>query len=731
MKRTILALVFPLLLGRAAGAFADEPEKAETEEGAVATVADSITVTSASRRPERIVEAPAAMTAVTRSEIERQASHGQVPKLLENAPGAELTQSGVYDFNFNIRGFNTALNRRVLVLIDGRDASMPFTGSQEWVAFSFPLHDIETAELVRGPASALYGADAFNGVINLVTRSPRDSQGGAVQITLGELSDRRLDARYSRALGGGWYLKAVAGTQESDDFNRPRTAATEYPGLPLEVVPPPLDEVETDFGSLRLDKELAGGSSLLTVEGGTAAVGGAIGVTNVGRIQPTDVHRPWARVNLNTRHWNLMASRSERDARLLSLATGGNLYLDEERTGAEIQGNAELRQGRARLVGGASFTEIGVDSADPRGVQTVISGKERERRHGVFGQLDADLGDRLKAVGALRWDKSDLRDGRFSPKVALVWSVRPGQTLRLSYNEAFQSPNFGEIFTSIPVAAPVDLSALEQALAPALGGVPLGFGSIPVLALGNENLEDEEIRSYEAGYSAILGSNLFLTVDVYRSEVEGFVSTLLPQVGTSLGRLNPDYGPYRAPAALQPQVAILVLNTLAAVLPPELFAMLSNGPDGAPVFAALSFANAGRVDSQGVDLALQGTLGRGWSFAASCSHLDFDIQEQAAENPILPNAAEDRAHLSLSWAGERLGSSLGVRWVDSFSWRSGVFQGRVPSYQVVDWYAGYKVSERWSVGLNVANLLDEEHYEIFGGDLLGRRALGTVTLSFQ
>src|SRR5689334_22850847 len=140
MQRTIRAFMFLFLSAWAAGASAAEPdEEPAAGEEPVAAVADSITVTSASRRRERIAEAPAAMSVVTRSEIERQASHGQVPKLLENAPGVELTQNGLYDFNLNLRGFNAAINRRVLVLIDGRDASMPFTGSQEWPAISFPL----------------------------------------------------------------------------------------------------------------------------------------------------------------------------------------------------------------------------------------------------------------------------------------------------------------------------------------------------------------------------------------------------------------------------------------------------------------------------------------------------------------------------------------------------------------------------------------------------------------
>ena len=104
--------------------------------------AETITVVSASRREERITEAPAAITSLPHEEIEREAATGQLPKLLEFTPGVDVTQSGLYDFNLNTRGFNSSLNRRVVTLIDGRDPSVPFLGSQEWAAISFPLDDL-------------------------------------------------------------------------------------------------------------------------------------------------------------------------------------------------------------------------------------------------------------------------------------------------------------------------------------------------------------------------------------------------------------------------------------------------------------------------------------------------------------------------------------------------------------------------------------------------------------
>ena len=158
--------------------------------------AETITVYSASRRRERVVEAPAAITVVSEEEIGREASHGQLAKVLEFTPGAEVTQSGLYDFNLNTRGFNSSLNRRVPALLDGRDPSVPFLMSNDWPSMS-SLGDIASVELVRGPSSALYGTNAFNGVLNLTTKQPRFSQGG----TLVALRRRAGDPARRRALG--------------------------------------------------------------------------------------------------------------------------------------------------------------------------------------------------------------------------------------------------------------------------------------------------------------------------------------------------------------------------------------------------------------------------------------------------------------------------------------------------------------------------------------------------
>ncbi len=708
--------------------------------------AETITVMSASRREERITEAPAAVNVVSALEIEREASTGQVPKLLEFTPGVDFTQSGLYDFNFNTRGFNSSLNRRILTLIDGRDPAVPFLGAQEWAAVSFPMDELASVELVRGPGAALYGANAFNGVLNMTTKAPRSSEGGQLRLTGGELSTRRADFRYAGGFGNEFYYKVMGGYLASDDFTLSRNQKVEYSTfctatvttncLRREAVPLQEQEVKVGFGGLRLDKYFAEGAAVLTVEGGTATLEGPTFLTGIGRVQTTGVDRPWARVNLNTTHWNFLTYYDQRKAEdQVTLASGGKLFEDSSNVHGEIQGNYGFAGDRVFVVGGISYHEQDIDTANNQGVQTLMFEARKEHQEAAFAQLEINVSEKLKAVLAGRVDESTLHDTQFSPKAALVYSVTPKHTLRLTYNEAFQVANYSEFFLRAQTVLPgsttssLNLSAIENALRPLLGGTSLGFGSIPILALGNNDLEVEDIKSSEIGYSGIFGTKAYVTVDYYRSEIDNFITDLLPNVSAA-GRLNPNFGAYSAPANLPEPVRAAILNALRANLPPSLFALLSNAPNGAPIVALASYANFGQVDTQGVDIGLNFYVNDNWTLDASYSWFDFEVNEKLLGDQLIPNAPENKYTAGLTFNGDRLGASLKYRWVEGFDWAAGIFIGSVPSYDLVDLGATYRLTDNIELGLDVSNLFDDEHYQSFGGDLLQRRALGNIRLTF-
>lgn len=703
----------------AAGETADVEVSVEWSLGFVET----ITVTAASRRTERLIESPSAASTITADEIDRQAGHQQVPRLLAFLPGSQVIQTGLYDFSFNTRGFNAPINRRVLTLIDGRDPSVPVSfGHQEWAAGPFAMDEIEKVEVVRGPAAALYGAGAFNGVLNITTRAPRDAPGGHLRVGVGELATRSFSARHAALLDGPWSYKVTGSAERSGDFTRSRVTGVEYaPGtLPQEVVPLTTDRVDVLSGSARLDRNTA--TTRLSVEGGSTRARGFTSLTSAGRSQAGEVNRPWLRGSFGTPRWNAHAYYTGRLANeLLNLSSGGLVFLSEASLGAEVQGNRDFAEGRGLFVGGASWGRQSVDSGDPGGVQTVFDAPAAAQRGAVFGQVTWDFTPQLKAVGSLRWDASELHDARLSPRGAVVFSPVDGHSVRVNYSDAFQSPTLVEKHLLADVAPALDLSVLESALRPVTGGTALGFGAIRFLAVGNPELEVERITSLDLGYTGVLNGRTLLTAAFYRNWLADFTSNLTPRAGTPLGFIAAGVAPYAPPAGLSAAAAAAVIGALRDALPPALFASLSSGAGGAPAISLLTFTNVGTATAQGVEIGVTSVYGK-WRGDASYNFFDFDIDEPM-QGTVSANTPRHQISAGLSYVDARFDASIRARRVGGFDSVAGIFVGPVPSYGVADLSGNWKLHPQLSLGIDIANAFDNSHYEVFGGSLLERRTL--------
>jgi outer membrane receptor protein involved in Fe transport len=691
---------------------------------------ETLEVTATSRRPERIVEAPASVTKVTEGEIAEKAAHSQLPKLVEFAPGAQVTQGGVYDFNLNARGFNSSLNRRVAVLIDGRNPAASFFGAQEWAAVGLPLDDLAGIELVRGPSAALYGANASSGILNITTKEPRYSRGGAVRAAFGQLGTANLDFRWAGALGGDWYGKVLGGVHQSGDFFVSRKGAAEYTVpcgsgvttncLPQEsIVPARLDDDNSMFSSLRADKYLPN-STVLTMEAGLGHVAGPVVQTGVGRTQVTDVSRSWARFNVNGNHFNVFTAYTGRDAPgQLALSSGTNSTLTSHTLQIEGQTDRSFAGNRVQVVGGASAQIDRINSLDKGiGRQSLVFEPIRSNQQALFGQADWRVAGGLRLVLAGRGDFSSLHEFQFSPKGSAVYTIAPGHSVRITYNEAFQVPNYSEYFLQADAAPPANLTPLNGLCL--ASGVDCHFGPTRILAVGNRNLEVEKTRTLEEGYKGLIAGRALLTVDYYRSRASNFITDLLPQLGTSLGRINSDFGPWQAPAGLPPAVAAQIRAAAPAIL--------SNNLDGSNILAAVSYTNLGRVDTQGVDLGLNAALPAGWHSSFAYSWFDFTIHNPVPglDAMLLPNSPDHSVNVGAGYARGRFDADFNFRWVDAFRWSVGPFQGDVPSYTTADLTANYDLPRGLTLGINVANIFDDAHWETFGGDVLRRRALVSI-----
>lgn len=720
-----------------------------------------LVVRAASRVPERVVEAPAAISVLDRARMTELSITGQVPQAMRNAPGLDVAQSGLNDFNVNMRGFNTTLNRRVLVLQDGRDLALALLGPQEWGSLTNPLGDFSSVEIVRGPGSALFGPNAYSGVVDIRTYLAREVEGTKAAIGAGELSSLRADVRHAVVMGGDRLgLKVNLGYSRADSWTQSRTAfdgrdlSREYADatdatIPDQVEAVPLfgqsvdagtgmalgdpDPIQSVYGAARMDYYALNGS-VATVEGGAAKYENTVYVTDSGRIQMDGTLRPWLRLAWDQERLNLAAwytGRNTGDTPQRSLLSGGEIVDKSAVMQLEGQTNAWFDEGDGRVVVGASARSTRANSE-----LTLFSPAEDDRndtQYSVFGQLEYDLTERLKVVIAARYDEGSLFDGQFSPRGAIVFTPVAGHSVRATINRAFLTPTQVEKHLRLPAAPPADFSELEagmrQAFGEALAGVPEGTlfsnsSAVPILTLGNETLGVEEVTSYEIGYKGQIRNGVFLTADIYYSDLSNFVTDLLPGA-------NPNLGPWTAPAAVPEELRGILEGAIRQALGPGLAsAGLTRLSDGTTAIA-LSFGNAGDSKVYGVELGGSIEASRELRIDANYTFFGFEVDAST----LLPgtvvkgNSPRHQANFSVAYQGFNglsLGGSLGIS--GAYEWAAGVFAGDVPGRQTVDLQASYRLNDHVRVQGVATNLLDQQRFHVFGGSVIGRRVLLGLTL---
>lgn len=713
-----------------------------------------VTVVAASRRPQRLLDAPAAVTVVDAARIRDLALFGQLPLLVADLPGVHVQQGGAFEFNLNTRGFNFTNNRRMLVLVDGRDVSVPLLGNQEWSDFSL-LEDAVRVELVRGPGSALYGASAFGGVLAITTPQVRESQGLRTTITGGSPSTGRADVRYGVVgEGGGWGARVAAGGMRGASWDRsrtdslalrreygtaygiPRAPAPGYEFVPLvgqrtgaplgasSVASGSIDPTDAWYANVRTDKYLATGGAL-TLEGGVSRAERMMSTVSTGRSQTIEATRPWARLAWTDSASTLFAYYNARAGIDQALSTPTQLRNRSSTLHVEGQHDFRRHDGRAGLTVGASARETRVDTD---GSLLSAEGDGSATHYGaLFGQAELLVLPTVRLIAAARGDIGSRDSRQFSPKAALLWHVRPTQSLRATFAQGYLVAPPLARFLEYEAGPPLDLRPLEAGLrasplGAALQGVPQGTlftqsAAVPLLALGNPNLRPERVSSIEAGYKAQF-SRAFVSVDAYVSRLDGFLSQLLPGA-------NPAFVPWTPPNAI-PEVARgavrdAVLGTLGAGL--------TRRADGSTAYV-LSGGNAGRATERGIEFDGRWQLSPRLSVDANFTRYDFSLVSGSfiSGDSVLPNTPANSGNAALTYQpvpGTR--ARIAVRAAEAFTWRSALWRGPVPSSTTVDLVLARAFPGGLSVSLAGNNILDQARYQFYGASLVRRRVLASIT----
>lgn len=413
-------------------------------------------VLSASRLSQPVSEAPVAVTVIDQEMIHA-SGFRDIPDLLRLVPGFSVAYTRDNTWAAGYHGLGDAFSRRFQVLVDGRSIYSPHYGAVNWSDLPLAIDDIERIEVVRGPDAAIYGANAFAAVINIITKTAAQVAGDFVSLQYGEQGMRGATVRHGGGDGALRY-RLTASTQQRDRFERDVTSKTGPGAVDNGQY---FESGKTSFVNGRMDWQLSTNSDAM------AQFGLSQGNWNAGMrvdnpmLNPTAVLEPqqqdsralylqlaYHRVESARREWRLQGyfSRNRFDADALedltSLGVGVvnvDQYLLQTRSNIELQVNEQWRP-NLRGVWGGEIRQESVTSP-----QNYNSGRKwRGELARMFGNVEWRPHPRVLLQGGAMLEHHYFTGIDLSPRVAANFTVMPGHVIRVGISRAYRSPTFFE-----------------------------------------------------------------------------------------------------------------------------------------------------------------------------------------------------------------------------------------------------------------------------------------------
>ncbi|MBF0611704.1 MAG: TonB-dependent receptor [Magnetococcales bacterium] len=180
----------------------------------------NVRLTTASRKDQRLADVAAAVYVIDQEEI-RRSGMNNLPELLRMVPGLNVARIDSSNWAVSSRGFNGQYANKLLVLMDGRTIYSPLFGGVFWSLQEVMLEDVERIEVIRGPGGTMWGANAVNGVINIITKKAGDTQGGLVSAGVGSLDKRKVALRYGGKIQDKMAYRLFLRNVERSEFTQP------------------------------------------------------------------------------------------------------------------------------------------------------------------------------------------------------------------------------------------------------------------------------------------------------------------------------------------------------------------------------------------------------------------------------------------------------------------------------------------------------------------------------
>jgi iron complex outermembrane receptor protein len=484
-RGAVVTVVLAIALGAELGAQAPPDLSRVTLEDLM-----KMQITSASRKEQPIEEVPAAVFVLTQDDIRRSGMR-TIPELLRLVPGVQVGRINSSNWAVSIRGFNDQFSNKLLVLVDGRSIYQGVFSGVFWDAEDLVLDDVERVEVIRGPGAAVWGANAVNGVINIVTKSALETKGTLVRVGAGSFDRAQVTARYGGAFASGAYRVYSQWTARGD---------TRMTGAS------PDDNWTIFTSGGRAD--WARGADEWTVDGSVKAGQGntiwklpltavpdfaprvsAASSFTLGHVLGRWTHRTGAGSSIQVQTSAAILDRQD--------------FIPLKETALDAQGQYHAKLGArhdvvagggARLVKSSTGGNFAV-SFDPSNMHTLVSN--------LFVQDEVTLQPGLRLTLGTKLEHEPRAGWGLQPTARLMWSPAPRHHLWMGASRALRTPS------------PTDTSVRVNAIV-LPGELPMVIGIV-----GNPDYKAEAFHDIEGGYRVQIGQVASVDVTTFRGHYTG------------------------------------------------------------------------------------------------------------------------------------------------------------------------------------------------------------------
>jgi iron complex outermembrane recepter protein len=449
----------------------------------------NIQVTSVSKKEQKLSKTGAAIFVITQEDIRRSGATN-IPDLLRMVPGVDVAQVDANRWAISIRGFSDQHADKVLVLVDGRSVYSPSFSGVFWDMVDVPLEDIDRIEVIRGPGGTVWGANAVNGVINIITKKASATQGGLISAGTG--SGDRGDGlvQYGGQIGQTGSYRIFGRYFDTGDsvFPSGQQAA---------------DGWQAGHAGFRSDWDLSQ-QDTLTVQGDFLKTDESQTITtlfaNALPVMETFNDPLTATAGNVLARWN----HTLRNGSQMSLQIYDDYsrhfeqgFLDEQNT-VDIDFQHHIALGsRNDVVWGLDARVI--DSNYGTGYAlTILPNQRLDRLFSVFLQDELRLNNSLSLTVGSKIEHNDFTGFEYEPSAQLVWAPDEKQAVWLSAAQAVRQP-----------------SSLDVGLEDDAASIPMGSTFAIVKTLGNPNIRAERLRDFEAGYRVQANKRMSLDVAAF------------------------------------------------------------------------------------------------------------------------------------------------------------------------------------------------------------------------